>query len=100
MSTVSEPAPAGSGQRAARPLTGAQAVAAVIAGQERPVVYGMPGGYTMHIYDALFALRDRVDTRLVRQESVATVMAEAIYNEGLLWHREHSDIAEADWEEV
>ncbi|SEF04636.1 acetolactate synthase-1/2/3 large subunit [Streptomyces sp. 3213] len=77
MSTVSEPIRAGAGQRNARPLTGAQAVAEVIAAQERPMVYGMPGGYTMHIYDALFSLRDRVETHLVRQESIATVMAEA-----------------------
>jgi acetolactate synthase-1/2/3 large subunit len=60
-----------------RPLTGAQAVAAVIASQERPIVYGMPGGHTMQIYDALHPLQDRVETYLVRQESVATVMAEA-----------------------
>ncbi|MEU1168072.1 hypothetical protein ABZ372_50925, partial [Streptomyces sp. NPDC005921] len=43
---------------ASRALTGAQAVAQVIARQERPIVYGMPGGYTMHIYDALFPLGD------------------------------------------
>lgn len=60
-----------------RALTGAQAVAQVIAAQAAPVVFGMPGGYTMHIYDALYPLKDRVETRLVRQESVATVMAEA-----------------------
>jgi acetolactate synthase-1/2/3 large subunit len=94
MSTVSEPAPAGSGQRAARPLTGAQAVAQVVAGQERPIVLGIPGGYTMHIYDALFALRDRVDTRLVRQESVATVMAEA---HGRLTGRPAFVIAQGAW---
>jgi acetolactate synthase-1/2/3 large subunit len=80
MSTVSEPIQerqTGSGRRAARPLTGAQAVAEVIAGQDRPVVLGIPGGYTMRIYDALFPMQDRVETRLVRQESIATVMAEA-----------------------
>ncbi len=60
-----------------RQLTGAQAVAQVIAAQERPTVYGMPGGYTMHIYDALYSHRDNVKTYLVRQESIATVMAEA-----------------------
>jgi acetolactate synthase-1/2/3 large subunit len=94
MSTVNEPAPAGSGQRAARPLTRAQAVAQVVAGQERPIVLGIPGGYTMHIYDALFALRDRVDTRLVRQESVATVMAEA---HGRLVGRPAFVIAQGAW---
>ena len=77
MSAVSEPIQTGSGRRTARPLTGAQAVAEVIARQERPLVLGIPGGYTMRVYDALFPLRDRIDTRLVRQESIATVMAEA-----------------------
>jgi acetolactate synthase-1/2/3 large subunit len=94
MSTVGEPIQAGSGQRDSRPLTGAQAVAQVIAGQERPIVYGMPGGYTMHIYDALFALRDRVDTHLVRQESIATVMAEA---HGRLTGRPAFVIAQGAW---
>jgi len=60
-----------------RQMTGAHAVAQVIAAQERPIVYGMPGGYTMSIFDALYPLRERVETYLVRQESVATVMAEA-----------------------
>lgn len=77
MSIVSEPIRAGTDQRNARPLTGAQAVAEVVAAQERPIVFGMPGGYTMHIYDALLPLQDRVDVHLVRQESIATVMAEA-----------------------
>jgi acetolactate synthase-1/2/3 large subunit len=48
----------------------------------------------MHIYDALFALRDRVDTRLVRQESVATVMAEA---HGRLTGRPAFVIAQGAW---
>ena len=59
------------------PLTGARAVAQVIARMDRPVVYGMPGGYTMQIYDALYDLQDRVSTYLVREECLATVMAEA-----------------------
>jgi acetolactate synthase I/II/III large subunit len=58
-------------------LTGAQGVAQVIAAQPNAVVYGMPGGYTVQIYDALHFLRDRVQTRLVREEAFATVMAEA-----------------------
>jgi len=57
--------------------TGAQAVAQIIAAQDKPVVYGIPGGYTMHIYDALHAHQDKVNVFLLRQESVATVMAEA-----------------------
>lgn len=49
MSTVSEPIQARAGQRKSRPLTGAQAVAEVIAAQERPIVYGIPDGYTMQV---------------------------------------------------
>ena len=58
-------------------ITGAQGVAQVIAAQDHPVVYGMPGGYTVQIYDALHFLGDSVTTRLVREEAFATVMAEA-----------------------
>ena len=58
-------------------MTGAQGVAQVIAAQQNPVVYGMPGGYTVQIYDALYFLGDKVTTRLVREEAFATVMAEA-----------------------
>ncbi len=58
-------------------MTGAQAVAHVIANMERPTVYGIPGGYTVQIFDALHFVRDRVNTHLVREESLATVMAEA-----------------------
>ena len=57
-------------------LTGAQAVAEVISRQKNPVVFGMPGGYTMHIYDALIRHGDAITTHLVRQESIATVAAE------------------------
>jgi acetolactate synthase-1/2/3 large subunit len=58
-------------------MTGAQGVAQVIGAQQNPVVYGMPGGYTVQIYDALHFMRDRVHTQLVREEAFATVMAEA-----------------------
>lgn len=56
--------------------TGAEGVAAVIAEMDSPVVYGMPGGHMITVFDAL---RDRpeVETVLVREESLATVMAEA-----------------------
>jgi acetolactate synthase-1/2/3 large subunit len=94
MHTASEPIQTGYYQGTSRPLTGAQAVAAVIAAQERPVVLGIPGGYTMRIYDALFPVQDRVDTRLVRQESVATVMAEA---HGRLTGRPAFVIAQGAW---
>lgn len=59
------------------PMTGAHGVAAVIAAQPNATVYGMPGGHTILLYDAIRALGDRVRTVMVRQESVATVMAEA-----------------------
>ncbi|WP_158251101.1 thiamine pyrophosphate-binding protein [Cryobacterium sp. Y11] len=75
-------------------LTGAQAVAHVIAAQGRPIVYGIPGGYTMHIYDALFPLQDKVETYLVRQESIATVMAEA---QGRLTGRPAFVIGQGAW---
>jgi acetolactate synthase-1/2/3 large subunit len=58
-------------------MTGAQGVAQVIAAQDQAVVYGMPGGYTVQIYDALHFLGDQVKTVLVREEAFATVMAEA-----------------------
>jgi len=58
-------------------MTGAQAVARVISDMEHPVVFGMPGGYTVQIFDSLYPYRDKVQVNLVRQESIATVMAEA-----------------------
>jgi acetolactate synthase-1/2/3 large subunit len=58
-------------------MTGAQGVAQVISRLQNPVVYGIPGGYTVQIFDALYFLKDRVQTRLVREEAFATVMAEA-----------------------
>lgn len=57
-------------------LTGAQAVARAIADMDGPTVFGMPGGYTVQIYDALHPLKDRVSVNLVREEALATVMAE------------------------
>ncbi len=39
-------------------------------------VYGMPGGSTVMIYDALFDHRDEIRTVLVREEARAGVMAE------------------------
>jgi acetolactate synthase I/II/III large subunit len=94
MTTTSDPGQSGTGQPSSRPLTGAQAVAEVIAAQVRPIVLGMPGGYTMHIYDALFPLRERVETLLVRQESIATVMAEA---HGRLTGRPAFVVAQGAW---
>lgn len=75
-------------------LTGAQAVARVISQQDQPVVLGIPGGYTGYIYDALYSLQDEVNTLLVRQESIATVMAEA---QGRLTGRPAFVIAQGAW---
>ncbi|WP_072806114.1 thiamine pyrophosphate-binding protein [Rhodococcoides yunnanense] len=58
-------------------ITGAVAVGRVIAGLDQATVYGMPGGYTVHIFDALRDLKADVNVHLVRQESVGSVMAEA-----------------------
>ena len=62
------------------PLTprssGAQGVAAVIAATTDPIVFGMPGGHTVEIFDALRD-QDGVEQVLVREESLGTVMAEA-----------------------
>jgi acetolactate synthase-1/2/3 large subunit len=57
--------------------TGAQAVASVIADMPNPTVFGMPGGYTVQIFDALYPLSEQVSVNLVREESLATVMAES-----------------------
>lgn len=62
---------------AAAPMTGARAVANVIARMADPVVFGMPGGYTMQIFDGIREHGDAIRTVLVREESLATVMAEA-----------------------
>ena len=57
--------------------TGAQGVAQVIASTDRPIVFGLPGGHTVHIFDALRDVDGDVEGVLVREESLATVMAEA-----------------------
>lgn len=56
--------------------TGAQGVAHVIASMQDPIVFGMPGGHTVEVFDALRDLGD-VEAVLVREESLGTVMAEA-----------------------
>lgn len=56
--------------------TGAQGVAQVIAAMERPIVFGLPGGHTVQIFDALRDIGD-VEGVLVREESIGTVMAES-----------------------
>src|SRR5579883_2988601 len=39
-------------------------------------VFGMPGGYTLQLFDALYDHRSTIRTVLVREESLAGVMAE------------------------
>jgi acetolactate synthase I/II/III large subunit len=39
-------------------------------------VFGMPGGYTLKLFDALYDHQDSIRTILVREESLAGVMAE------------------------
>ena len=56
--------------------TGAHGVAEVISGMEKPIVFGMPGGHMMQVFDALRDRQDEVRGVLVREESIATVMAE------------------------
>lgn len=56
--------------------SGAQGVAHVIAAMTDPIVFGMPGGHTVEVFDALRD-HDGVEQVLVREESLGTVMAEA-----------------------
>jgi acetolactate synthase-1/2/3 large subunit len=65
------------GNAATSPMTGAYAVASVLARMDDPVVFGIPGGYTMQIFDGIHAHGDTIRTFLVREESLATIMAEA-----------------------
>ena len=62
----------------AEDITGAQGVADVIASVDEPVVLGIPGGHMMSVFDALVPYQDTVQTLLLREESLATVMAEAL----------------------
>jgi acetolactate synthase I/II/III large subunit len=61
----------------ALPITGAEGVAYVIA-KNAEYTMGIPGGYVMRIFDALRTHQADVRTILVREESLGTVMAEAI----------------------
>src|SRR5699024_7132405 len=49
----------------------------VIAGLDRPLVFGLPGGHTVEVFDALRDHAESVEAVLVREESLGTVMAEA-----------------------
>lgn len=73
---------------------GATGVAKVIAEFERPLVFGMPGGHTINIYDALHGMQDRVECVLVREESIGTVMAEAY---GRIAHTPAVVMAQGAW---
>jgi acetolactate synthase-1/2/3 large subunit len=59
-------------------ITGAAGVAKIIASLEEPVVLGIPGGHMMSVFDQLASQQDKVRTLLLREESLATVMAEAL----------------------
>lgn len=57
--------------------TGAQGVAEVIARNDSAIVFGMPGGNTMSVFDGLRDRAEHVECVLVREESLGTMMAEA-----------------------
>jgi len=52
------------------------AIAKVLVEAGIDVVFGMPGGLMMHVYDALHDRADSIRALLVRQESIATIMAD------------------------
>ncbi len=54
-----------------------RAIAQVLEEAGIEFVFGMPGGRTGAIFDALYDRRDRIRTVLVREEGLAAVMAEA-----------------------
>ncbi|MCW2541639.1 MAG: hypothetical protein JWN95_3364 [Frankiales bacterium] len=64
-------------QHEATGITGAQAVARVISTLDPAIVVGMPGGHMIRVFDALRDRQDTIRTMLLREESLATVMAEA-----------------------
>lgn len=75
--------------------TGAEALAHVIASSsDAPIVFGLPGGYTVGVFDALRGLGDAVQGVLVREESIATVAAE---NYGRLTGRPAVVMAQGAW---
>ena len=74
--------------------TGAQGVARVISTMESPLVFGMPGGNTVQVFDALRDYRDTVECVLVREESIGTVMGEA---HGRLTGRPAVVLAQGAW---
>ncbi len=58
------------------PVSVPEAIVRVLEESGIDTVFGMPGGRTLAIYDALHDHRDTIRTVLVRQESLAGVMAE------------------------
>ena len=58
------------------PVKVPQAIAQVLEEAGIQFVFGMPGGRTGAIFDALYDRRDRIRTVLVREEGLAAVMAE------------------------
>jgi acetolactate synthase-1/2/3 large subunit len=59
-----------------REITAAEGIIRVLEENGIDAVFGIPGGNSMLIYDALFDHRNRIRTVLVRHESLAGVMAE------------------------
>lgn len=53
------------------------AIIDVLAAAGIDVVFGLPGGNTLRLFDALYDYRDRIRTILCRDENLAGVMAEA-----------------------
>ncbi|MCY4088405.1 MAG: thiamine pyrophosphate-binding protein, partial [Actinomycetia bacterium] len=53
-----------------------EAVIRVVEEEGADVVFGVPGGYTVKLYDALYDHTSNVRAVLVREESLAGVMAE------------------------
>ncbi|HXH86388.1 MAG TPA: thiamine pyrophosphate-binding protein, partial [Nitrospira sp.] len=54
-----------------------EAIARVLEEAGVDFIFGMPGGRTIPIYDALYDCREKVRCVLAREEGLATVMAEA-----------------------
>src|SRR5262249_2142859 len=58
------------------PVSSGEAIARVLEEADVDMVFGLPGGNVLMIFDALYDHRNTIRTVLVRDESMATVMAE------------------------
>ena len=75
-------------------VTAPEAIVHVLEQAQIGVVFGLPGGETTRIYDALYDHKDSIRSVLVREESLATVMAE-VY--GRLTGKPGVAIGQAAW---